>query len=935
MSAPRALRLYNDLASAWSGEIEAWCRASAARVLAGDGPSWLVCSTRGQADWARSMLFRAGGATLGLQFLTPFSFRAQLGAALGVPLLTTGREVLEFAARLSAEARGEKEIALDPSGWMQSLDEADSAGMLETPEFFSRLVPASMAPFVARLRAHPAWLPGVDRRLRAAGHASHVLREVRLGLVGIDETCSRLQPLIKAAAAACGGITMWLPAPRSANESAAQAWCETLERALPAALESMPMDAGARNAAFVESIELAAVDPSGATLELVTGVESRDEIECAAASIARWLVAPETPGYARFVVVFPTRSATSLLLSRALARRGIRHEDRIGERPEPDESTRLLRALVAYYREGHSAPALLRLRAERDATLDPARQIEEEDRLVYRFGDIQSARAKFCALRSEIAPLATQLGEWPERAPLAEFHRIWLRAIAAVGLDAAAVELFWNSAASWVPETEAVSGRAVLATLEAALAATPSRYAENARNTPNARIVLTTLEEATGQTWSGVLLMQCVESVWPAAPVIPRFLPDGLRRTWNQRPGVTRLATSSDALGSQEAAWLNLLAQCDGPIAFASSQLNAAEPDRPEFPNAWLLRAVSARGRDAPMEFWRKSARAVDREPTDLPDAVEFRAMHDRRADPSAPFDEYSFDFSALAPHEPTKFSPSKLDGIVAGPGRAALRHLFQAAERRDLERRFVRRPDSIVGDIVHEELALRLARACPPGVRLTRGLLQDELSAPRPMVKALRRLNEMDEPITTWWHSLLARAGSIVRGFLHALQETSFSDGSWTLVTERKVTREAEPFLEGRLDLEFRRGEDIAVVDYKTGGAPSLNAAKGTGLELVGYAWCLEETSGDLLLTFVRVESPDPSRKLSRAALSDFEPWRKRLSGMQRDGRYGLGSPLHDRSGGYTKESLPITTREIPSATLEARLRASGWFYSDAGDSR
>lgn len=924
----RSLGLTGDLASTWREVIEPWCAASTGHLCATGAETWLVCGSRGQADWARDQLLAKGGGHLGLRFLSPFAFRARLADALEVPIETTGREVLDFAVRSRAATHGEVHIATDPGGWLDALQEADAAGLLEVPSFRDRLVPRLLGQFVDHLRDDASWLPGVDRRIAAAAEV-HPRGRLRLGLLGLDERQATLLPLIRAVAAWAGELQVWLPQPRLVAEQAGMAWIETLERVLGVEHEILPHPAEGPNAALVEHIENASSGEGLPQPQILTGLRASDEIELAAEFAGRWLASGAT---GRCAFVFPRAGGGSVLLSRKLHELRLRHEDRLGERPEPSANVRLLRALAAYHREAQSAPALLRLLGVQRGQEDPAGQLELESTLQRRFVEVQIARAEVCARRTRTEELVKALGRWPERGPISAFRDCWNEGAAAIRAGLRELEAFWSGIGKWVPESREVEGRAVLGALESALLAVPSQFARNPRHIPHSRLVLTSLREAAGQSWDAVVLMHSVESVWPQATPPARFLTENLRREWNARGGL-RLREVHDAIGADEADWLDLLAQCHGPIVFAGRQ-RSTEAERGEQPNAWLVRTLAAGGRPEPVKLWEHSIQLREAAPTEFDGLEDLRRVHAERRNEHTGFDAHSFNYATARRLPALTFRPSALDELLQHPGQAALRQLFGVEARRDLDAAFARSFPQALGSLVHQWVSRTLNEAGQSNAPLQREELLQLLGEPilnhgslLASQLALRLGRPLDAELPRWWRTLHAEAEGFVRLFLEGLASSEFVDCGWAFATEQDIENTQPPRLKGRMDLALRRGSDVVVIDFKTGrNLHTPRSDRGGGLELVGYAWCLaEQTDGELALGLAGKTAAVPMPNFTRARLAEFEPWRKRLADLQKEGCYGWAGPLQSPPNARNEEILPLTTVPVPGWVLKKKAENSG----------
>ena len=167
------------------------------------------------------------------------------------------------------------------------------------------------------------------------------------------------------------------------------------------------------------------------------------------------------------------------------------------------------------------------------------------------------------------------LDRWPEALPWAEARQRWEACLRAFKLDAADLLPIWRRTADLVPGEEVVPARAFfeyLHSLIAGMSALPRTVAERR---PFARIFVTSLSGAVGQTWDGALFLDCNEGVWPHARAENPCLDDRQRSFLNGRrkvgdPALGHLLTASDRARLELGHFYEVLENCTGAFAFAS-----------------------------------------------------------------------------------------------------------------------------------------------------------------------------------------------------------------------------------------------------------------------------------------------------------------------------------------------------------------------------
>ena len=261
--------------------------------------------------------------------------------------------------------------------------------------------------------------------------------------------------------------------------------------------------------------------------------------------------------------------------------------------------------------------------------------------------------------------LIVHLGEWPEALPWTDALQRWESCLNGFGLTTEVLEPLWSRLAE-LPIAEPVPSAAFFQYLGGILACgVPAQRAAGATHR-FARVVVTTLEGAVGQTWGGVLFLDSNEGAWPIYPPENPFLDDAARRRLNeQRAGADpdapnrhrhHLLSSSDFAQLEHFRFLEVLENCTGPLAFAGVSRDPAELTKEHLPNEWALRCLvegghlpAGGGKTAgPLALRHAAGRAAAAAPWASATRRTSNAVLRRRRDPEAPFDEYFFNFDAL-----------------------------------------------------------------------------------------------------------------------------------------------------------------------------------------------------------------------------------------------------------------------------------------------
>jgi PD-(D/E)XK nuclease superfamily len=951
---PASLHAYAHLEDAWAGGVEAWCRASTEQALTSGARSWLVCATRGQSEWVKARLLRAGVPIVGLEFHDASSLRRHLCQRFGLEAPEPGREILDLLVRWQAFGDSSAQaITRNPRAWLETLAELSSRGWLEDNGVQSALVPKSLASFVRSLADSPAWLPGIDRRLLAAAQADakSAATPIRLAVLGTDASFSSLAPLLFAAARAAASSEVFLPLPRAGAEQLHEAWQEAWESELRTEAVLLGASHESPYDALIRRLEGTDLDTEAKQMPaLLVGATWADEVELIAQTIANWLVEHAELPEARLSVVLAGRGATSIALGQRLASLGIAHDDTLGERPEPGMAVQLLRALIDYHRESASGGALLRLVAVRESARQDGRLAQLERTMTSAHEITQSSHARHLVRDGFGKTLVDALGEWRGVTSIQTAKLHWQSALSALDLgellatqmDAVLVPA-WSALQREFASDAAIELELLLDFLNDAVAAIPAARYGPGRRTRHARVVLTTLPDAASRTWHACLLADANEGIWPLATTEDPLLPDDRRIALNEERGSRLpLLTQLDRTRFEESALLSLLDHCECPFWFASSRRKADAPNQEAHPNEWILRCLVESGGTKPAESWAALATSVTMSSSGGEDLEmnHVRRIHALRRKPDHPFDEYFHNYEKFAgrasPAAPIRARDLQL--LEDAPAQLAIKLVFGEESRRGLGA-FERSVPTALGRLLHQWLEEALRDA--PDRILSRALLD---RATTEGVAAARRSHEQtlraalqlaaDEPLPSWWSSVLAQAERAARRCLGNLRESGLADETFTIATERKLEHSLAAAngnklsLKGRVDLLLESTNDLFILDYKSGkGAADISTKRmlkhGRDLQFLAYLWLAQARRADgLHVRVVTTTTPADEDLLTNHNLADFQPLLDTFALMQSRWVFGQRSGL---SGEYaTCEVLPLATVPIAARVLAEKARVS-----------
>ncbi len=997
-----SLRSYESLEDAWQGGVANWCRAATRHVLGG-GRAWMITVSDGQANWIKRRLLSEGVSLFGIQFFNAASLRNAFCLRRGLHPPAPSKDTLKLILRLRALERleGHAEItsvARHPGACLAALEDFAAADWLEdAPQWRHDILPPLLDDWLAELRGSGDWSPAIDRQL-LDGPAAAGGPPLALCVFGWDASFWPSFNLLVAAADEAQSAWVFAPSPRGSSLEVQMEWQMALEEHFAGVFEVCPsmgfLSAHGDMIGRLEGTDLISDDSRSASPELLVGLDVDDATVLTRDFVARWLDAhpapdtcPDGDDLPRLVILSPRRDLSAVALLRALAAAGIDVEDEIGEVPEPSLAVQLQRAILAYHHDKADMEGLLGIvellnehvgvwdgqDASRLRAVFPLDVAEVRRVLHSAFGEVQHhsvrvLRDVFARSRSEAARplrrLVDHLGHWPELIDWSDALGRWQRCLEGLGLSTELLEPLWSQLqrlAIHAPVPSAVFFQFLGGVLECA----PARRSPDGMHR-YARVVLTTLSGAIGQTWGAALFLDSNEGAWPLYPDENAFLDDSLRTRLNQRraeysdspdaPWRGYLLTSSDLAQLEHFRFMEILDNCTGPVAFAGLARDPAEPGKELYANEWALRCLLETGQplaegEKLLDRWHEAIRRTKRSAAALPRAerVHLRTIFDARRDADAAFDEYGFNFEGLtSPDElpwTDAWSVRDLETAWTHPATFALKQIFGVSSGQAEGRELLRGEGWMVGRLVHQWVPAALGGGFEPREMTPRdwqAALDEGLAAARRGTEAV--LNEAlgggaagatDSALPLWWRSTLRKADWAARRCLEGLAATAADGQAGWLTLNRRFhgdvgTATGLLRLQASCDVVLSSAPllDAAscqMIDLRTGSAAARSPTAGSfeqgqGLNLAALmSLALREGAlpGQTRVGIVHPDVVHPDL-LPAAAVGAAAFALERLAQQQRSLHFGQGVAAGAQRDG---ETLPFATVPIDPSVLARKL--------------
>jgi hypothetical protein len=583
-----------------------------------------------------------------------------------------------------------------------------------------------------------------------------------------------------------------------------------------------------------------------------------------------------------------------------------------------------------------------------------ARHLEESDP-----GHRESAVAKF--LRSRLA--------LPDTATFADFLATTRRALDLPGW-AAHLEQLQTEPPAWLWKSERILSRRIF--LEWLKESTDSRERIRGRegNHFYGKVHLLLYAQMSGQTWTHLILTGLNEGVWPRVFEGEAFGSRHELAALNQEArALNRRGTEQGGQGQghetvranrgycllpldrQDLALRDLCAALEGTSRAVCLTAMTTDAGRSLLPGNFFNHAFLTRtGRPLDEETFRHQAHstlawcqrhehlfAAEMEPESLPETLAAtRIAYEARRDAKQSFGAYEFAYRT-PPSRPIQLSCKRWEDAWHHPGTVWLNDIVGVSPWPEGTLAWPR----AVGTWVHQWLMSAL-RECRERSAVTDfpALLRD--AAQREAARTRRRARDAGIGLYPWWELVWGQARALALGLGETLAPHLRNGrflSEYRLPDDIRMALPGSPTadfaLTGRLDLLLFEPGDLFrdpasgdfsacrcwVIDFKTGSAPALNAAKmekGVGLQAVLYALAIRaKGAGPTAISLHTADAP-LARQVELDDALNLAGLFTSLDIMHRAGIFGMrGQARNDY--GYSPD-YPMATRWIPVSILEAK---------------
>ena len=425
-----ALWLAESSRDAWENVIAPWCDRVLPDCWKRDLPAVIVVPTRGHANALKQRLLHDGRSHLGLHFVTPMGLRQMWGREEDAPHANPQdlRLLLAAAAAEMPDDLAAKAVARSPSPLLHALDRLEMAGWK-----FEQLALDSFAPLVRHFRGLMEKcgfvLPAGIDRLRLQQTSKNRRKFSDILITGFDSAHWADWFLLRATVELAENATVVLQEPRDLSDIDL-CWIGSWEEIGGEArrpTKTAPV-AGANDSLFSEA-EMRGDAQLATRFDFLVGLNFSEQAEAIARHCLKYLAEENC---ARVGVIFPGASALPRLVTSALARLDIPHNDNIAHIVPGIFETAEWQAWIELQRAPRLNSFLRFLNALPDAAiLSPNlsrhafEKILRESYSDVLLDDLEVLRA-YCAARGDekfqlVAQVLNTLVFLPSRATLAEF----------------------------------------------------------------------------------------------------------------------------------------------------------------------------------------------------------------------------------------------------------------------------------------------------------------------------------------------------------------------------------------------------------------------------------------------------------------------------------------------------------------------------------
>ena len=966
-----ALWLAESSRDAWENVIAPWCERVLPNSWKRDRPAVIVVPTRGHANALKQRLLHDGRSYLGLHFITPMGLREMLGHEKDAP-----RANPEDLRLLLAAAAGEtpphdltaKAVARSPGPLLRALDRLQIAGWK-----FEELPLESFTPLVRRfhelMKKCGFVLSSESDRLQLLHPTSTARRFSDILITGFDGAHWENWLLLRTAVDLAEKATVVLEEPRTLSD-VDLCWIGSWEEIGGEAnrpTKTVPIS-GASDSLFSEAEMRGDAKPE-ARFDFLVGLNFSEQAEAIARQCLKYLAEENCT---RLGVIFPGAGALPRLVTSALARLDIPHNDNIAHIVPGIFETAEWQAWIGLQRAPRLNSFLRFLNTLPDAAiLSPNLSRHSFERILQKaynevlLDDLEVLRT-YCTAHADekfrsVAQALNGLPFLPSRATLAEFIEQTYAALAHLSWNQHAIEIA-NANRDWTQRLGIKISRALFLRWLDETAATFGAERSSTGDHPYARVQLLSLAHAQNQEWSHLIFAGWNEGAWPP-PATAEFAREEEIRAFNRSvQHLNKLAAREGSQGEGHTTVRENHSLYLGPVDQRAIALRQFDALRESASNSVTLTA-SLVHEDAPERFWNPSEcfarlylqihhqpltqaamKDLQRTTALLPglapsnaDVQQTLIAFNARRDASKPAGEYDF---TLRPNESYRSLPflsiSEFEALVSSPAIVWMKRYIGVEEPEDTSNPWA----ATSGKWVHRWLAAisetkegKIFALFPSPSKIDERVCvsSDEQHA------ALQQLcHSLGKSVPDWWISGWLNARYLAR---HLGGKIAGVEGWKWMAAEFPVGRDGPVKIAGEIELQLRgqidlilaqndapdfAGQKIWVVDYKTGSTRKLNTGdlhdtliKGTTLQLGLYALALSargaaEVSASILSSAVRDVAP----QLEISELAPHTNIFADLAEMQRTGVFGMKGELRAAYGHHV--TYPLATLAIDPDILE-----------------
>ncbi len=986
----------------WRTLAGPWLRKMAATAWKDTRPTVILTPSRAEGFYLKGRLLEEKASFLGLRFWTPSDARNYLAEELAPEVRGGTQAELRLIARVCAErllheaesitgpasTRGTwTSVAKEPAAFLRAYELLQSAGW-QPKQACAAYGRAVAEKFETELEIHGITTQsGLHQDLLRLALRRKEPLVANLLLVGFNAAHWPLWHLLQAMVATSRESVIALTHPHYFAEKIDQLWQSSWEEATGTETVASPINVEeSESGPFAE---LASSYAKGETVQLTADVEFLVTPELTSqirVVVLRVLSYLQDDSCTRLGLVFPETDALALGVAEELQRLGIPIDDGTGALMPGLFEQRCWQAWLALQEEPGVSPLIAWVRAceAQDISFGAGEVTAGEvaDLLDAALGESLVDQLEFLARQLEEKDKGNRAGRvadflhkrvvLPETATFDKFLALTREALALPGWEQYLARLQmeppgWLQKAKWKLSRQAF--------LEWLKETTDSqrllRGAEG--NHYYGKVHLLIYGQATGQTWSHLILTGLNEGVWPRLYETGAFDSRYELAALNQQTRAVNRANIGQGkqgeghevvsakyghcllpIERQDLALRDLCSLLEGTSVAVTMAALTTQGGRGLLPSDFFNHAYQAKtgqvlNETAFQELARSTVRwcrkhdSLFQSPTSSLDITATRFAHEARRDATQRFGPYEFAF-AQPPAQPIQLSCKTWETAWNHPSTVWLEQIVGAASWPEGTLSWSR----AIGTWVHRWLAASL-RTCGERNSATDflPLLREAADREKQQVQEWALATGMK--LYPWWGQVWGEAWAIALNLGETLAPL-LSERHW--LTELRLPsdlmialpgiEQADFVLKGRLDLLlFEPGSKIGaaqtdfsgcscwVIDFKTGAAQGLSAKRleeGMGLQPVLYALAVRKMGAtSMAISLHTCDAPLKQQVQLEGVLEKTTIFRS-LDMLHRDGIFGMRADA-DNAYGYSP-AYPMATRFVPGDILEAK-----WALVHGGD--